>query len=412
MAMAIFSSTASAFQFEPLMLSEAAVMAQGLGYNRSNGPHEGAQRCTFWVLYFMEKVSCFTTGKVSVLQDSNISCAIPDVQESTFDDYDWFFSFLRYARLVSKIHSSLFNISSVNQPAAEYNSKVQGFLSELESWRISAPGRFRAGEPLKPRLLREPLAETIALMTNYLYFHALLTLSWTLLHFSAIKLGPMRQLDLKRGLMRTARSVLELTKLIEVAPYTPVWMLAVLPLSCLMILFDLVVHNPDHPETSFSLALLDIASGHFSRLEFASNGTLPGSLVAQFAHLARQYVFEKREERQKLIDMGVHYSSCDIQSEVPARETEMPPPPAELPTTGVPTSNQPVETLPGLQERLPLDPGAAPLYDPTLLSENDQLFIPSIDDPSYRIEDLELLGIDLKDLFDYPYAMSGGDTIL
>lgn len=189
-------------------------------------------------------------------------------------------------------------------------------------------------------------------------------------------------------------------------------MLAVLPLSCLMILFDLVVHNPDHPETSFSLALLDIASGHFSRLEFASNGTLPGSLVAQFAHLARQYVFEKREERQKSIDMGVHYSSCDIQSEVPARGTDMPPPPAELPTTGVPTSNHPVETLPGLQERLPLDPGAAPLYDPTLLSENDQLFIPSIDDPSYRIEDLELLGIDLKDLFDYPYAMSGGDTIL
>lgn len=161
--------------------------------------------------------------RFQVLQDSNISCAIPDVQESTFGDYDWGFSFLQYARLVSKIHSGLFTISSVNQPAAEYNSKVQGFLTELETWRISAPGRFRAGEPLKPRLLREPLAQTIALMTNYLYFHALLTLSWTLLHFSAIKLEPMRQLDLKRGLMRTARSVLELTKFIEVAPYTPVW---------------------------------------------------------------------------------------------------------------------------------------------------------------------------------------------
>ncbi|KAG0160527.1 hypothetical protein PDIDSM_8057 [Penicillium digitatum] len=412
MAMAIFSSTASAFQFEPLMLSEAAVMAQGLGYNRSNGPHEGTQRRTFWVLYFMEKVSCFITGRGSVLQDSNISCAIPDVQESTFDDYDWGFSFLQYARLVSKIHSSLFTISSVNQPASEYNAKVQGFLTELESWRLSAPLRFRAGEPLKPRLLREPLAQMIALMTNYLYFDALLTLSWTLLHFSAIKLGPMRQLDLKRGLMRTARSVLELTKFIEVAPYTPVWMLAVLPLSCLMILFDLVVHNPDHPEASLSLALLDIASGHFSRLEFASNGSLPGSLVAQFAHLARQYVFEKRECRHKMIDMGARDYSCDIQSAVPAGATAMPPPPAELTTAGLPTSNQPAQTLPGLHEQLPLDPGATRMYDSNLLSENDQLFIPSIDDPSYRLEDLELLGIDLKDLFDYPYAMSGGDTVV
>ncbi|KAJ9491945.1 hypothetical protein VN97_g1328 [Penicillium thymicola] len=407
---AVFSATASAFQFEPLMLSEAAVMAQSLGYNRSNGPYEDMQRRTFWVLYFMEKVSCFITGKVSVLQDSNISCAIPDVQESTFGDYDWGFSFLQYARLVSKVHSSLFTISSVNQPAAEYNSKVQGFLTELESWRISAPGRFRAGETLRPRLLREPLAQTITLLTNYLYFHALLTLSWTLLHFSAIKLEPMRQLDLKRGLMRTARSVLELTKFIEVAPYTPVWMLAVLPLSCLMILFDLVVHNPDHPEASLSLAILDIASGHFSRLEFASNGTLPGSLVAQFAHLARQYIFEKREYRQKMIDMGVH-DSCAIQPEVPAGATQIPPSPAEFHTTGGLTSNQQAQ-IPGLQEQLPLDPGAVPLCDSTLLSENDQLFIPSIDDPSYRIEDLELLGIDLKDLFDYSYSMLEGDTFV
>jgi hypothetical protein len=63
---AIFSSTACAFQFDSLMLSQAAIMAQDLGYNRSNGAQEVLQRRTFWVLYFMEKVSCFTTGKASV----------------------------------------------------------------------------------------------------------------------------------------------------------------------------------------------------------------------------------------------------------------------------------------------------------------------------------------------------------
>lgn len=49
------------------MLSEASIMAQGLGYNRSNSLGEESHRRTFWVLYFMEKVSCFITGKVSVL---------------------------------------------------------------------------------------------------------------------------------------------------------------------------------------------------------------------------------------------------------------------------------------------------------------------------------------------------------
>lgn len=145
------------------------------------------------------------------------------MKESTFHDYDWFFSFLQYGRLVSKIHSDLFTISSTNQPVADYNTKVQVLLQELEAWRLSSPMRFRAGEQLKPRLLHEPLAQTIALMTHYLYLNALLTLSWTLLHFSAARLRATQQLELKRELMRTARSVLELTKYIDVAPSTPIW---------------------------------------------------------------------------------------------------------------------------------------------------------------------------------------------
>ncbi|KAI8263510.1 hypothetical protein K4K53_008120 [Colletotrichum sp. SAR 10_77] len=41
-----------------------------------------------------------------------------------------------------------------------------------------------------------------------------------------------------------------------------------------------------------SLALLDMAAGHFSRIEYASGGTLPGSLIAEFAKIARDYVNE------------------------------------------------------------------------------------------------------------------------
>jgi hypothetical protein len=84
--------------------------------------------------------------------------------------------------------------------------------------------------------------------------------------------------------------------MVESYSHFAIRILGVMPLSCLLILFDLVVHNPEHPETGISLALLDIAGGHFSRLEFASKGTLPGSLIAEFSHLARQYVTEKRQE--------------------------------------------------------------------------------------------------------------------
>ncbi|KAI8167102.1 hypothetical protein K4K50_007062 [Colletotrichum sp. SAR 10_71] len=40
------------------------------------------------------------------------------------------------------------------------------------------------------------------------------------------------------------------------------------------------------------ITLLDMAAGHFSRIEYASGGTLPGSLIAEFAKIARDYVNE------------------------------------------------------------------------------------------------------------------------
>ncbi|KAJ0331194.1 hypothetical protein COL5a_002727 [Colletotrichum fioriniae] len=35
-----------------------------------------------------------------------------------------------------------------------------------------------------------------------------------------------------------------------------------------------------------------MVAGHFSRIEYASGGTVPGSLIAEFAKIARDYVNE------------------------------------------------------------------------------------------------------------------------
>ncbi|KAF7587764.1 hypothetical protein BBP40_006724 [Aspergillus hancockii] len=429
-AMALFSSSVSAFQFDSLMLSEAAVMAQRLGLNRSS-PSPADHR-TFWVLYYMEKSSCFATGKIPVLQDSFIGCPIPQVEESRFEDYDWFFTFLKYARLVSKIHSSLFTISSVPKHSAACSETVPRLRMEVEAWRMSIPLRFRPGEPLKRRLLPEPLAVPIALLTHYYYLNAVLTLSWTFLHAGHDGLSLAEQLELKKEVMHTARKVLELTEFIEVSPSTPVWILAVMPLSALMILFDLMIHNPLHPETSLSLALLDIASGHFSRIEFASKGTLPGSLIAEFAHLARRYVSDVRAahnypntrsiapppnaEPPRNVTLGRlhmdHRPTSDLAvDDINSRESSVanasrPPPQGQVP---LPQSEPVLSSAQGLgnspiQVPVPLNPRAAESHSP--------LFFPTTDDPSYQLGDLgdlRLLGVDLMGLFDTAHPLVGED---
>jgi hypothetical protein len=55
-------------------------------------------------------------------------------------------------------------------------------------------------------------------------------------------------------------------------------------------LFDQVISNPRSPDTRSNLALLDIAGGHFGRIDFASGGSLPGSLISEFTYIAREYI--------------------------------------------------------------------------------------------------------------------------
>ncbi|KAI9834090.1 MAG: hypothetical protein M1819_003375 [Sarea resinae] len=376
-AMAIYALNVSCLQIEYVMVSEGARMAQALGYHRVTGSSEGVCHRTFWVLYSLEKTTCFHAGRSSVLMDADIGCPIPFVPEASFGNLDWFLAFARYSRLVSQIYNLLFSISSTGNSAKVYYTRVDQLGEELERWRMSIPEEFRPDEIFRARALPEALGVAIALRLQYFYYNALLSLCRTTLHVSSEdNYGAVRQQESRRLLMKTARSILELTKYVEVETYTPLWILVVMPLSALFILFDLVVHNPTHPETNNNLALLDVASGHFSRLEYASSGSLPGSLVAEFAHIARQYVrdiqlAEYAKENSGAADMATGGSTT------PSGMSAMTPQRMD-PATGFGINQA--------QFPLPSPPGG--------------LFFPMIDDPNYMPDGGFPMGIDVMNLFD------------
>lgn len=68
--------------------------------------------------------------------------------------------------------------------------------------------------------------------------------------------------------------------------------IAAVPVTALFTLFDFVIHNPLQPDTWSNLALLEMVGGHFSRIEYATGGSMPGTLVSEFSHIARDYVKE------------------------------------------------------------------------------------------------------------------------
>lgn len=92
--------------------------------------------------------------------------------------------------------------------------------------------------------------------------------------------------------------------------------LAIIPLSALFILFDFVVHHPHDPDIRAHLTLLDIITGHFSQLDYASNGALKSSHLSAFSHMARQYV-ESVAGSKRPVEASAHPASSATQAQIP-----------------------------------------------------------------------------------------------
>ncbi|KAN0096609.1 Fungal specific transcription factor domain containing protein [Hyaloscypha variabilis] len=290
-AMAIFAQNSSCLQIGNMLTAEAARMAQLLGFNKTTCHGENGEEChrTFWVIYILEKMASFACGRASILVDYDIGAPIPKTPDAVFQDFDWFITMARFSRLLSRAYEVLFSISATLNSTEMCHAAIDIVNNDLESWRNSIPKRFRPGEPFQSEYFSEQSSMAVALRTHYHYYSVVIALSRISLHGDAGSTS-QRQSKSKEALLNAARVIIELTRYIDTGDHHPVWIWGSIPLSALFILFDFVVHNPTHPDTKSNLSLLGVAAGYFCRLEYASGGSLPSSLLSDFAYIARQYV--------------------------------------------------------------------------------------------------------------------------
>ncbi|KAK0707946.1 fungal-specific transcription factor domain-containing protein [Lasiosphaeris hirsuta] len=301
-AMAIFALNVACIQLGETLTLEAARMAKGLGYHRVTAGSQPAnaefdQTCyrTLWVIYLLERQVCFLIGRGPTLADYDIGCPIPATPESHFDGFNFFLASLRLSRLCSKAFETIFSASARIKTTGEYMAAIGVVQDGLDRWRESIPQRLRPG-PGVSLPVGSPDATILLLRLHYTYHSLVLSLCRMDIHVGTGTAGAAARMDAsKKRLMLGARAVIQLTTRIVIRPYTPMWILGTVPLSAMLVLFDLVVHNPNHPETETNLALLDVVTGYFSRLEYVTEGVVPVSMLSGFAHIALQYVRESRE---------------------------------------------------------------------------------------------------------------------
>ncbi|KIW94661.1 uncharacterized protein Z519_04638 [Cladophialophora bantiana CBS 173.52] len=301
-AMTIFTLSLSCLQIEHIILTESSRRVQKIPLSRQKDAVLKSYARTFWVLYSIEKTSSFYCGRSSFFNDTDIGHCVPTVSEASFGEYNWFLAWSRHARLLSRAYSSLFSIGVTGNSREYFCAVIDQLETELQQWRMSIPEFIRPGAPFWDNYLPGPLTRVVALWTHYLYYGLLLALSRARLHLESRPeeaATPTRQFDSNMAIIKASRSILELSRFIDVEPHTPMWVLVGIPIAALFVLFDFIVHNPNHPETASNLALLHVAGGHFSQIDYASGGALPGSMITEFAFIAAEYTRDVQNRGSK-----------------------------------------------------------------------------------------------------------------
>ncbi|KAH7165896.1 hypothetical protein EDB81DRAFT_780638 [Dactylonectria macrodidyma] len=290
---AIYSLGISCLSIERFVMTEATRRAQNLALVNLGSAATQAFRRNFWVLYSLEKMTSFYFGRSSSFIDMDITTPIPCIPESIFGTFDWFLTFARLSRILSRASYGLFSPGVSKKDTEYYISTIDLISADLEHWRNSLPEDKQPGPHFNQYQFRKPVSGAPILWTHFLYFSCQLILARAYHQLSPSgdrsSIGENKS-KVMEAMMSASRSILELTPFIDVEPSTPLMMLAGIPLFALFVLFDEVISDPKHKDTASNLALLDIAGGHFSRIEYESDGTLPGSLIAEFAKIAREYV--------------------------------------------------------------------------------------------------------------------------
>lgn len=176
-------------------------------------------------------------------------------------------------------------------------------------------------------------------------------------------------------------------------------------MASLLVVFDVVISYPKHPETSTNLALLDVGGGHFSRIEYASAGWLPGSLLTQLSQIAREYVSRGKTNDGSSVPPG--RPQTEGFTSISSRRAPQPALDSELGATSGAPLQPAFDTVPVSHDnlwkmviswRFGWLRNVAQITGDQEFPLSDMLYFPTGDDPS-QFGDGLLTGTDLMELF-------------
>lgn len=136
-----------------------------------------------------------------------------------------FIAYIKISRITSIVYESLFTLSASMRSADLRRSNLDRANRLLEDWRQSVPEDVRPGDSTHFPLSASPSVRLAVLQLHFSYYHLIIALERIALYVNRDNADAGQAS--KQRLMATARTIVEMTKHIDIQPHVPI--LYVLP---------------------------------------------------------------------------------------------------------------------------------------------------------------------------------------
>ncbi|KAK7425083.1 hypothetical protein QQZ08_008360 [Neonectria magnoliae] len=308
--MTVFAQGLSSPQrLEYTLCSIASRLAQSLALNRHPPPEwnlsEEEQRernRVFWVIYCLDRSIALRCGRPAVMCDDDISCRFPrDVvfiqrgdtpraATAKTSNVDFFLCFTKLSRICGKVSRMLYSASALYASSPRLLSTMNHLLQDLHSWLDLIPVAIRPGKPPKRMMETFGLSRDKIIVLHLSYYYVLCAIYR---RFTPIFTQDSKNLqhlinhELHSSHIEAARSMVLLTKHLDIESFTPAWLVFYYPFTALTTIFVHIVSNPPDDRTQSDIALMETVVGFFGRLEYVTSGEAAFTKTTEFVRQAR-----------------------------------------------------------------------------------------------------------------------------
>lgn len=252
--MTVFAQGLSSPQrLEYTLCSVASRLAQSLALNCRPPPEwdltEVEQRernRVFWVIYCLDRSIALRCGRPAVICDDDVSCCFPRnvaviqrrgdtprAAAAKAADVDFFLCFTKLSRICGKVSRMLYSESALYTSSSRLLPAMNHLLQDLHSWLDLIPAGIRPGQP--PNRMTETFSlsrdQIIVLHLSYYYVLCAIYRRFTpIFTQDSNNLQYLVNNKLHGSHIEAARSIVLLTKHLDIESFTPAWYVSLTPL--------------------------------------------------------------------------------------------------------------------------------------------------------------------------------------